>query len=67
METARNLVTMLQNSSDICLIKPRGMLKQLVNMGGRLGYRTFKNVILETKNFGIAVHMITGRNLSNIY
>jgi len=67
METARNLVTMLQNLSDICLIRPVAMFIQLVDMGGRLGYRTFKNVILATKHFGIAVQMITGRNLSHIY
>lgn len=60
-------MTMLQNSSNICLITPGGMFTQLVNMDGRLGYRTFKNVFRGTRNFGIAVQMITGRNLSHIY
>jgi hypothetical protein len=60
-------VTILQNLSDICLIRPGGVFIQLVNMGGRLGYRTFNNAILRTKNFGIAVQMVTGRNLIHIY
>jgi len=43
------------------------MFVQLVNMGGRLGYRTFKNVVRGTRNFGIAVQTITGRNLSHTF
>jgi hypothetical protein len=58
---------MLQNLSDICLIRPGEMFLTFVSMGGRLGYRTFKNVVLGTNNFGIAVQMITGRNLSHVY
>lgn len=60
-------MTTLRNVSNICLIRPGGMFIQLVNMGDRLGYRTFKNVVLGTRNFGIAVKMITGRNLSHIF
>lgn len=58
---------MLHNLSDICLIRPGGMFLTLVNMGGRLGYRTFKNVIRRTSNFGLAVQTITGRKLSHVY
>jgi len=47
METARNLVTMLQNLSDSCLIRLGAMFIQLVNMSGRFGYRTFKMLFLE--------------------
>lgn len=40
----------------------------MVNMGGRLGYSTFKNVVLGISSFGTAVQIITEkRNLSHVY